>query len=159
MKKFIAILGLILVLMIQFGSAGFKVYNNKCNTKKTSTYSLNKTGCICGENTTDSNQNSNKEGCCKKKTEKKCCEVKQKTCCSKKKNTDSESLHNNCCNTNEILLKLACESFDINSYNYSINEVSAEDYLSVISIQKNVVHSITDETLYGKYKCNSPPFV
>ena len=114
MKKIIAILGLLMVFMIQLGSTGFSVYKNECNKEKISSYSITDLGCVCKKN--DVNNTEESSGCCSKALKKSCCEVEKKSCCSTNSDKKTETtISNICCTSDLMAFKLLCETFNLDN--------------------------------------------
>lgn len=155
MKKIIAILGISMLLLIQFGSVGFNVFKNECNNTKTSTYTLEHVGCVCAKN--HSEKEVVPDSCCKKEEKKSCCKtkVKKKTCCSKK--SDSETASKKCCNTDVMLFKVFCESFTINFTDLTSDTNDIDEYIAITPVYKTAKVKYNYNSNNGKYNCNSPP--
>ena len=150
MKKVIAILGLLLLFLIQFGSVGFTVYKNECNKAKISTYTLETVGCCCSKNKSKTKTKS----CCK--TKKTCTKAKSKSCCSKKKS--SETVNKKCCSSDLMFLKVLCESFNIESLDIALDNNINYQYVELPQfkiINTNLIGSLITEN----YNCNSPPLI
>lgn len=149
MKKIFAIFSLILLLLIQFGSVGFTVYNNKCKKANLSSYSIKKTGCLCSK--TVSNKLDKTKNCCKKK---------KKTCCSKNDNTQTKAiLSKKCCTSNLMTFKLLCETFN-NDLTNNLNF----DNQNLVELNNNLLYtknvfSFPKKLKTNIVKCNSPPLI
>lgn len=150
MKKIIAILGLLMLFLIQFGSVGFTVYKNECNKEKISTYTLENVDCCCSK----SESKSESKSCCKSKSEKSCAKPTEKSCCSKKQ--DTESFTKKCCTTDLLNLKLACESYNFNSYDLNLDNTN-EFQIAVLHNFKISNTNLNSNLITENYNCNSPP--
>jgi hypothetical protein len=154
MKKLIAILGLLMLFLIQFGSVGFTVYKNECNKAKISTYTSNAVGCCCSK--TDLKSESKVKSCCKSKAEENCSKPEKKSCCSKKKYT--ETVNKKCCTSDLLLIKVMCESFNFESDHLYLD--NAIDYnIAVLPPLKTKRTNFKSQLAKGNYNCNSPPLI
>jgi hypothetical protein len=154
MKKLIAILGLLMLFLIQFGSVGFTVYKNECNKAKISTYTSTSVGCCCSKS--DAKAETKAKSCCKSKSEKECSKPEKKSCCSKKKET--ETVNKKCCTSDLLLFKVMCESFNFESDRLNLDNTL--DYIiSARPVFKAKNTNFKSQLAKGNYNCNSPPLI
>jgi len=154
MRKIIAILGLLMLFLIQFGSVGFTVYKNECNKAKISTYTVKSVKCCCSKS--NSKLESKVKSCCKTKSKASCSKPPKKTCCSSKSKT--ESVDKKCCSSDLMLFKLVCETFNVDSYSLNI-EKTIDYQIAFIPRNKKSNTNFKSNTINGKYNCNSPPLI
>lgn len=154
MKKLIAILGLLMLFLIQFGSVGFTVYKNECNKAKISTYTSNNDGCCCSKS--DVKLEKKAKSCCKSKSEKNCSEPEKKSCCSKKKET--ETVNKKCCTSDLMLFKIMCDSFNFESDDLKLDN-TINYTICALPIFKTKNTNFKNQLAKGNYNCNSPPLI
>ena len=139
-----------MLLLVQFGTVGFSVYEIKCSKSLILTYTTDNLGCICSEKKEVQNLT------------KKCCQKKiVKTCCKKNKDiqTKDQRASKKCCKSNLIVLKLFCDNFDQKlKDSYELKDLKNSWFQNLSTTSRSRIIK-KHNNLAGKYKCNSPPFI